>query len=81
MPGRALGYAGGPGPQNLADEIPRLLAAAGMRAFWIDMEFSLHDEHDRFDTHRCRSALMAMQGLRTAAALPGQEACGRRPNS
>lgn len=32
------GYAGGLGPQNLEEQIPKILAAAGENPIWIDME-------------------------------------------
>lgn len=32
------GYAGGLGPDNLAEQIPRIASAAGSAPFWIDME-------------------------------------------
>lgn len=33
-----IGYAGGLGPENLAEQLPRIAAAAGAADFWIDME-------------------------------------------
>jgi hypothetical protein len=56
--GGALGYAGGLGPQSLAEALPRIEAAAGQGPFWMDMESALREEQDRFDIHRRRTALM-----------------------
>ena len=53
------GYAGGLSPENLRAELPRIAAVAG-RNYWIDMESSLRDEHDRFSIDRARLALMAI---------------------
>lgn len=35
---REQGYAGGLGPDNLAEELPKIAAAAGLVPFWVDME-------------------------------------------
>lgn len=37
-PLRWLGYAGGLGPNNLAEQLPRIQEAAGDASYWIDME-------------------------------------------
>lgn len=54
------GYAGGLGPDNLREELPRIAAAAGGREYWIDMESSLRDEADRFCSRGARLALEAI---------------------
>jgi len=51
------GYAGGLGPEKLAQVLPGIYAAAGESDFWIDMEGRLRDPHDRFDTHAARNCL------------------------
>lgn len=51
------GYAGGLGPDNLVDEIPRIYAAANGRPCWMDMETRLRDDQDRFDTHKAQQCL------------------------
>jgi hypothetical protein len=48
---RLRGYAGGIGPGNVAGVLEKLSAGG---EFWIDMESSLRNEHDRFDLARCR---------------------------
>lgn len=55
------GYAGGLGPQNISEELPKIIKAAGGRAFWIDMEQSLRDEQDRFDLARAEEVLEQVQ--------------------
>lgn len=54
------GYAGGLGPDNLREELPRIAAAAGNHDYWIDMESSLRDDEDRFSSRRARLALEAV---------------------
>jgi hypothetical protein len=51
------GYAGGLGPENLSQQLPRIYAAAGQAEFWIDMEERLRDEHDRFSMTLARKCL------------------------
>lgn len=57
--GKAFGFAGGLGPENLAAEIPRIVEAAGDRlsTCWMDMEGRLRSSMDQFDVWkalRCR---------------------------
>jgi len=51
------GYAGGLGPDNLVSELPRIHAAAGDAAYWVDMEGQLRDEEDRFDLDRAHACI------------------------
>lgn len=58
------GYAGGLGPENLAEQIPRILAAAAATEhtregrIWIDMETHVRSDHDRlFDLNKVRRCL------------------------
>jgi hypothetical protein len=51
------GYAGGLGPENLGQQLPRIYDAAGRAVFWIDMEDRLRDEHDRFSMTLARKCL------------------------
>jgi len=53
----AFGFAGGLGPENLAVELPRILAVAGP-GWWIDLETSLRID-DVFSLDRARSAVAA----------------------
>ena len=56
---KMVGFAGGLGPDNLAEEMPRI-AAAARGAYWIDMESSLRID-DWFDVDRCYAALKAAE--------------------
>lgn len=46
--GKSCGYAGGLGPANIAQELPRIFQASGGAPFWIDAEGRLRDDEDRF---------------------------------
>jgi len=61
LPNKACGYAGGLGPDNLAQELPRIQQAAGQEPYWIDMEGKLRDKEDRFDLARARLCLETCQ--------------------
>jgi hypothetical protein len=43
------GYAGGLGPENLSEQIQKLLALNPDAQFWVDMESRLRNERDIFD--------------------------------
>lgn len=51
------GYAGGLGPDNLAEQLPRIAKAAYRRSYWVDMETKLRNEQGYFDLSRCKQAL------------------------
>ncbi|HYE19233.1 MAG TPA: hypothetical protein VEA69_12355 [Tepidisphaeraceae bacterium] len=54
------GYAGGLGPDNLADQLPHIAAAAGDAPFWIDMETRVRSRApggDYFDLDKVRRCL------------------------
>lgn len=55
-PGKAVGFAGGLGPDNLAEQIQVIAAASAGHdsTTWIDMEGKLRDADDRFDLARAR---------------------------
>lgn len=57
LPSVRCGYAGGLGPDRLAQALPRIYEAAGSTDFWIDMEERLRDPDDRFDMHAARKCL------------------------
>ena len=66
IPGVTCGYAGGLSPDNIAEEFPKIYAAAmsrkgedanKKREFWIDMETGVRDEKDQFSIARCRDVL------------------------
>jgi len=60
------GYAGGLGPQNVVEELPKIAEAAGGREFWIDMEQSLRDGEDMFDLDRAEAVLEMVNAARLA---------------
>lgn len=69
--GKAFGFAGGLGPENLAAEIPRIVEAAGDRltTCWMDMEGRLRSSMDQFDVWkalRCRDVYEKFVSLGTA---------------
>jgi len=52
------GYAGGLGPDNLAEQIPLIGKAAGETPIWIDMETKVRSDSDRqFDLAKVRQCL------------------------
>lgn len=57
MNARRFGYAGGLGPDNIAEQLPLIATAAGDSMFWVDMETKLRDEKDRFDLSKCAKVL------------------------
>lgn len=61
--GKPFGFAGGLGPENLAQEMPRISEAIGpyMATSWIDMEGKLRDEGDWFDIERARTCLQTFR--------------------
>lgn len=58
---KAVGFAGGLGPDNIADELQRIRAVA-VGDWWIDMEGKLRDQDDWFDVSRVRAVLGAVCG-------------------
>ncbi len=44
---KPVGFAGGLGPDNLEQELPRIREAASV-GWWVDMESKLRDEYDHF---------------------------------
>jgi hypothetical protein len=53
---KAVGFAGGLGPDTLSAELPKI-AAVARAPWWIDMEARLRDERDRFDVARAWEVL------------------------
>lgn len=63
FPNTDCGYAGGLGPQNVAQELQSIVACAGGNRFWIDMESKLRTpEDDRFSLAACESVLAQVAG-------------------
>ena len=54
---RQPGYAGGLGPDNLQQQLPKIVEAAGTRPYWIDMEGKIRDEADQMDLEKCERVL------------------------
>ena len=53
-----LGYAGGLGPDSLAEQLPKIMESAGERTIWIDMESRVRSEDDaKFDLSKVRTCL------------------------
>jgi len=53
-----LGYAGGLGPDSLADQLPKISDAVGERTIWIDMESRVRSNNDQlFDLDKVRASL------------------------
>lgn len=48
LDGIFCGYAGGLGPDNLSQEIPKILARAERRPIWLDMETKVRSENNLF---------------------------------
>ena len=57
LPSVPCGYTGGLGPENLAQQLPRIYDVAGKAEFWIKLEGRLRDEHDRFSMSYARKCL------------------------
>ncbi len=59
LPRLRCGYAGGLGPENVADELPRIAAASGACDYWIDMASSLREATGAFSLAACEHVLEA----------------------
>lgn len=65
IPGRLCGYAGGLGPETIAEELPKILAASDKSRIWIDMERRVRSQDDtKFDLDKCRQVLEYVYGRR-----------------
>ncbi len=53
-----VGYAGGIGPETVVDDVRAILAVAGGKPVWIDMESRLYT-NGQFDLEKCRLVLEA----------------------
>lgn len=57
-----FGYAGGIGPENIAEQLPKIARAAWPFPYWIDMETRVRSEGDRvFDPLKVVQCLDASQ--------------------
>jgi hypothetical protein len=54
---KPVGFAGGLGPHNLAEELPKIAALSNRSDGWIDMEGRLRDKSDWFSVERAQIAL------------------------
>jgi hypothetical protein len=58
----AYGYAGGLGPHNLAEQLPRILDVVGDVDIWIDLETHVRSDNDkRFDLEKVIACLEIAQ--------------------
>jgi phosphoribosylanthranilate isomerase len=53
------GYAGGLGPDNVAEELARIAEVVGDVQVWIDMETGIRSKNDKFDLQKCDQVLEA----------------------
>jgi hypothetical protein len=70
------GYAGGLGPENIADELGKIAAAAGDARVWIDMETRVRtDDLAALDLGKVRSVLKAAAAFMDHGVVAGKSAC------
>lgn len=70
LPHAACGYAGGLGPENLSEQIEKLLALNPDANFWVDMESKLRNEHDIFQIEKAIACYdIAQPYLRTEKSM------------
>lgn len=55
--GTYTGYAGGLGPRNLQEQLPRIEHASRGQRYWIDMETLIRTQETQFDLGLCGSVL------------------------
>lgn len=55
--GLLCGYAGGLGPDTLADDLKRIEDVVGDATVWIDMESRIRDDSNRLDLGKCERVL------------------------
>ena len=55
------GYAGGLGPDNIAEQLEKIAEIVGDRPIWIDMETKLRDKNDNFSLDKCEEILQAVK--------------------
>lgn len=58
---KAVGFAGGLGPENVRDELTRIQSVA-VGEWWIDMEGKLRNQDDWFDVQRANDVVAALCG-------------------
>lgn len=69
--GVSCGYAGGLGPDHLAEELPRICAAANTRPYWVDMQGKLRTSEDAFDLNLAESCLQIITAFTAAINTVG----------
>ena len=60
---KPVGFAGGLGPHNLREELPKIVAVANGDRSWIDMENGLRDACDWFDIERAMEVMRIWNGF------------------
>jgi hypothetical protein len=68
LPGKACGYAGGLGPETLAEDLDAIAEACGGQPKWIDMEGRLR-KGDVFDLPSAQRCLIAAAEWRNSNAM------------
>lgn len=61
IPGLFCGYAGGLGPENLEQEIPKILVASKGEKISVDMESKVRDDFDNFDLEKVEKCPVIVQ--------------------
>jgi hypothetical protein len=64
IPNKFCGYAGGLGPDNIAQQLVKISHAAGNDEYWIDMETGVRTD-DKFDINKCHSVLQTIYSKET----------------
>lgn len=59
-PHKRVGFAGGLGPHNLEQELPRVMRAA-REGWWVDMEAKVRDESDWLDMDKVRQVIQIVE--------------------
>jgi len=67
---KAVGFAGGLGPDNLKDEMEKL-STLFRKGWWIDMEKKLRGEDDWFDTNAAKRVVEGFQQARNEVVVDG----------
>jgi hypothetical protein len=62
--GRRLGFAGGLGPDNVAQHVADIAGSRDI-SYWIDMESGIRDDDNNFSLDKCQAVCEAVYGVRT----------------
>jgi hypothetical protein len=68
------GYAGGLGPQNIKDQLPKIAKASNGERYWIDMERRVRSKDDsRFETLKVESVLTQIKEMKESHDRSGDK--------